>query len=311
MIRRLLILLIIISFVISCQKDGSGENPFDTIINNQDTVGLTIINAEPNSFAGIYQNVFKPTCANVGCHDGNFEPDFRTLESSYNTLVYQKPIKNDGTYEYRVKPSDADGSVLIARMENIIGPQMPFTLEPDSDWPEKGDEYIQNIKTWISNGAKDLAGNTPTELYPAPELLGAGAIFDSNWLDRDGGTGTILVPNSANALELYFSFSHEFLDSDELTFNKISFSPNPNDFESSEQMDMQILQSPITRPGFFGGDVLYTHSITINPNTDLDPDEDLWYFRVYVKDDENPTTEIPTDNGIFYIKTYMSFEKTN
>jgi len=63
--------------------------------------------------------------------------------------------------------------------------------------------------------------------------------------------------------------------------------------------------------GFYGEDVIYTHRVSINPNIDLNPIEDLWYFRVFVQDDVNPVTEIPTDNGIYYIKNYMSFEKIN
>ena len=36
-----------------------------------------------------------PTCANSGCHDGTFEPDFRTVGSSWNTLVNHPVIAND------------------------------------------------------------------------------------------------------------------------------------------------------------------------------------------------------------------------
>ena len=308
MIRYLLILIAAV-FLVSCQKDESGENPFDTIINNQDTVGFTIENADPNSIAGLYQNIFKPTCANVACHDGTFEPDFRTIESSFNTMVLQEPIKNNGNYDYRVEPFKPDQSVIMARLNNIIGPQMPFTLEPDSDWPAKSSEYIQNIRTWIQNGAKDLSGNSPSELYPAPILLGAGAIVSSNWMQRNGGSGSIRVPENATEVELYFSFNHDFIDSEDLTYNKIAFSENPNNFDSTEMYSMEILPIPLVEEGFYGEDVMYTHKVTINPNGDLDPDVILWFFRVYVQDDMNPVTEIPTNDGIYYVKNYMSFEK--
>ena len=134
-------------------------NPFDGQVVNQDTVSLHIINPEPNSIAGIYQNVLKPTCANSGCHDGTFEPDYRTLNSAYNTLVYQTPIKNDGNYSFRVEPYNAQGSILMARLRNMVTPSMPIQIEPDSDWPQKKDQYINNIQTWINNGAPDIMGN--------------------------------------------------------------------------------------------------------------------------------------------------------
>ena len=69
-----------ILFGIGCSKGGD-DNPFDvdmeTATEQQDTV-----NIDANSIVGLHQNIFKPTCANAGCHDGTFEPDFRTIESS-------------------------------------------------------------------------------------------------------------------------------------------------------------------------------------------------------------------------------------
>jgi hypothetical protein len=309
MIKRIAFYILLIAVFSACQEEDTGINPFDNIVNNQDTVKLNILDADPNSIAGIYQNVLKPTCANVACHDGVFEPDFRTIESAYNTLVFQEPIKNNGDYLYRVEPFKPDASVIIARLENIISPQMPFTVEPDSDWNEKRTEYIQNIKTWIANGAPDIAGNIPTEVYPKPILLGAGAYVNSIWQQRAGGSGALQISRSASIIDFYFSFNHEFLDSEDLTYNKIGFSDNPNNFDSIPLLDLQILQTPLVERGFYGDDVLYTHKISINPNSDIDPNKDLWYFRVYIQDDVNPVTEIPTDNGIYYIKNYMSFEK--
>ena len=89
-------LLLTIAFAYSCKKDDDDEtvNPFQNATlppdDNPDTVNL-----EPGSFAFLHYNIFKPTCANSGCHDGNFEPDFRTISSSYNTLVRQDVIQND------------------------------------------------------------------------------------------------------------------------------------------------------------------------------------------------------------------------
>lgn len=301
-----IVLILALGLVWACEEERP-VNPFDGQIVNQDTVKLEIIHADPNSIAGIYTNILHPTCANVGCHDGTFEPDYRTMESAYNTLVYQEPIKNDGNYDYRVEPFSPQNSVLMARLENLISPRMPIQLEPDSDWPEKKDQYIENIRTWIANGAPDIAGNIRQINYPAPVLLGAGATINNIWVERSGGTGPILVQQGTNMARLFFSFRHDFIPSEELSYNKIAYSENPDDFSSGWEGQLQILGTPRLERGFYGDIVAYTHYTDIEPDMDFGADQEQWYFRVYVQDDQNPVTEFPTDEGIFYLKSYMSF----
>ena len=81
---------VIALFFTSCKDEF--VNPFDSedgeIIEVADTLSV-----DPNTIAGIHANIFSKTCANSGCHDGTFEPDFRTIESSYNTLVNHPIIK--------------------------------------------------------------------------------------------------------------------------------------------------------------------------------------------------------------------------
>ncbi|MBK8242866.1 MAG: hypothetical protein IPK88_05530 [Saprospiraceae bacterium] len=89
---------------ITCEKPDPPENPFDNYNPKQDTVKFVFSDPDSTSIAGLYHYIFKPTCANAGCHDGTFDPDFRTLESSYNTLVFREAIKQDGKYLVRVKP---------------------------------------------------------------------------------------------------------------------------------------------------------------------------------------------------------------
>ena len=308
MIRKGIIFSIVfITFLWAACNEPDPVNPFDGQVVNQDTVGLHIINPEPASFAGIYQNILKPTCANSGCHDGTFEPDYRTLGSAYNTLVYQVPIKNDGNYNFRVEPYNPQGSVLLARLRSLITPAMPIQIEPGSDWPQKRDEYINNIQTWISNGAPDIMGNVRQITHPAPQLLGAGAAEADQWIPRSGETGPLVMPTAASNVRLYFAFSHDELTPQQFQYNRISFSDNANDFGGAEQKALQILASPRYERGFDGETVAFTHYIDIDPVADFDAGQEQWYFRVYVQDLQNPVTEIPTDDGIFYIKSYMSF----
>ena len=291
----------------ACQKDDTGD-PFDVDVDNQDTVKLNIVNPDPNSIAGIFQNVFRPTCANVGCHDGTFEPDFRTMESSYNTLLYQVPIKNNGSYRYRVEPYKPQLSVLMARLNNVVTPPMPIQIEPDSDWPTKGEEYKQNIINWINAGAPDINGNVRTLSTPLPVVAGAGAKVNGLWLKRRVGGGPIIMPSSAEEVDLFFAFTHSTMDPKDFLSTQISFSSDPNDFSSKQKFDLNLMSSPIKEFGFRGSEVDYTYMITVDPKVQLDSAQSPWYFRVYVQDLQNPVTEIPTDKGIYYVKEYMSYE---
>ena len=156
-------LLIAIVGAIGCSEEESFVNPYD-LIEEETPQDSTQIELDPTSLAGLHANIFIKTCANSGCHDGTFEPDFRTVESSYNTLVNHPIIKNDpqNSFEVRVLPGDVAASQLITRLEKDIDDNsgiMPLIIEPDSDWPEKREEYIQNIKDWIAAGAKDALGN--------------------------------------------------------------------------------------------------------------------------------------------------------
>jgi len=306
-IRGTVILLCFGIVWLSCEDQEIPVNPFDGQVVNQDTVELVLVNPEPNSIAGIYQNILKPTCANSGCHDGTFEPDYRTLGSAYNTLVYQAPIKNDGNYSYRVEPYNAQGSVIMARLKNLITPAMPIQVDPDSDWPQKKDQYINNIQTWINNGAPDIMGNIRQINYPAPELLGAGASENNQWMLRSADIGPLVMPPGSSSVRLYFAFRHDILQPDQLTYNQIAFSEDANSFDGAEQRPLQILTTPRNERGFYGNVVAYTHYIDINPAAEFNLQQEQWYFRVYVQDAQNPVTEIPTNNGIYYIKSYMSF----
>ncbi len=287
------------------------DNPFD---NTEEPTGedSTSLQLNPVSIEGIHESVFKPTCANSGCHDGTFEPDFRTIYSSYNTLVYHPIIKNDpgGSYTYRVVPGNASQSVLSARLNfDIDGNSgiMPLVVEPDSDWPDKSAEYIANINAWIQDGAKDMFGNTPSLTNGLPQMLGV-AGNSGGWLLRgDGGNGELIVPQGQNSVDLYFAFQDDTTPSSGLTYNKIKYSTNPDDFSASAELDLALLGSPITQAGFQGEQVAYTHVATVDPTT-LGGTGSQVFFRTYVQDNANPVTEIPTTAGASYIKSYFSFQ---
>ncbi len=148
-------LILLMFLTIACKKEAA--NPFDQLPDDEEPnePGPSL---DSTSLAGLHANIFRPTCANSGCHDGTFEPDFRSVSSTYNTLVNHPIIKNDpeGSYQFRVVPGDVEASLLVARLTYDIDDNsgvMPLVIEPDSDWPDKKEDYIRHIKTWIEEGA--------------------------------------------------------------------------------------------------------------------------------------------------------------
>ncbi len=294
----------------SCKKEGP-LNPYDDPSLQDPGVNKTDTEVDPESFIGLYQNIFQPTCANSGCHDGTFEPDFRTIESSFNTLVYHDIIKNDvaGTYAYRVLPGNADKSVLYQRLVTDIDGQsgiMPLSLEPDSDWEAKSATYINNIKNWINNGALDMFGNAPQLTNLEPEMQGVvGFSGGSQMLDRAPGKGPIQVPAGTSQLTIWISVQDAETATNALTYNKYKLSEEIFNFEEATEQSLD-LQTPMNETGYFDEPVDYFHSFTIDPSAY--PAETTVFIRVYIQDDENDVTEIPKDGSAEYILKYFAFE---
>lgn len=298
----------------SCKQELP-PNPFAENQPSDSTIDNSLPPLDPNSFAGIHYNVFRPTCANSGCHDGTFEPDFRTIESAYNTLVYHPVIKNNsaGDFTYRVVPGQPEKSVLIERLTNDIdgfSGIMPLEVDPGSDWPAKKDTYIQNIRTWISNGAKDMFGNTPVMGNREPKMLGVVAFADgSNTpVSRNPGNGALRVPTGTQQLEIWFALSDDSTAPAQLAYNKIAFSLSRDDFNGAAQQSLSVTASPITEDGYFGDPVSYYHHYTLAQPGSFGSSGTLVFFRVWVKDPQHAPTEIPEQGSFDYIKAYFSIE---
>ena len=239
------LLFFLLIICISCEEE---INPFDfnnTSNSNNDTIYFT----DPTSFSALHNNIFSTTCANSGCHDGTFEPDFRTIESSYNSLVYQPPIKNDinNSFNYRVEPGNSLQSVLYHRLiVDIDGISGIMPLESEDDWDNNKDEYIQNIKDWIDQGAKDMFGNSPS--LPNDIPLGRGMVVfntgqTTNPFSRDA-SGSVLISNSLNSVDVWFSVVDDLLQPNNLQYNKVKKSSSLFNFHiiSEENLEVLILQ---------------------------------------------------------------------
>lgn len=305
--RILLFASVFILIAVSCKKETT--NPYEVYIKQPPVVINPADTINPNTIVGLHYNIFKPTCANSGCHDGTFEPDYRTVESTYNTLVLQPVIKNDpnNTYKYRVLPGNADMSVLYQRLiKDIDGMSglMPLSVDPSSDWNTKKSQYIQNIKTWINNGAKDQTGNGPASGNTSPSFAGVMAIANGQNITRGGTGNNLRVPFGTTTFTVYFAFEDDVTASASLTNNKLKIGKNIDSFTDAIEKDLTII-TPISGPGYNGTNVDYTHSVTLNI-ADF-PVNEIQYLRVYVKDSNPNVTEIPTTDGAFYVKSYFSF----
>ena len=321
--KRIVLLLITLS-IYSCKKDP--VNPYNNPDLDPPSEDSTDYFSSPTHFSSLYNNIFLPYCANSGCHDGTFEPDYRSIESSYNTLVYQPIIKNNqqGDYEYRVKPGNSDESVLYARLlSDMNGTSifdansqvMPLTADiaydpnQEHEWHNEKENHIKNIKTWIDEGAKDMFGNNPILPNNKPEMQGVAAFVtgNSNLLQRDGTRGTILVPAGTNSLDIWFSVIDDNLSPTDLTYNRIKFSDNLFDFDHQSELSLTTVSTPLMAIGYYvSQDVEYYHKITYDISSLSSGDER--FFKIYVKDDVNEVTEIPNNGSSYQFIRHFTFE---
>lgn len=312
-VRYLIFGIFFLFLLITCTKDGvkNGENPYSKI-KPKATPKDTNLPPDPNSIQGIYTNIFSPVCANSGCHDGTFEPDFRSIESSYSTLVQRTVIKKDtgNKWAFRVMPGNADLSMLFHRLtEDLNGNSgiMPLVVEPGTDWTTKKDQYIQNIKTWINNGAKDAFGKSPVNGDLPPQIIGFAAFpsGNSNPLGRSGKYEPIGVPAGTGSVDLWFSFADDKTAQGSLTSNALNFTIDPIDFSSNGKSPLTLSTAKILK-SLYGDDVQYMYKYTINLAS-YKKDDVIW-LRVYTSDGKNGITQLPGPLSVFSLKKYMAIK---
>lgn len=152
--------ILFISFLIaSCSKDeGEPVNPYDLIDYGIDDG--TSVTFDPDGIVSIHKEILLPKCSTPGCHDGSFEPDFRTVMSSYSTLVYHPIIKNDpdSQYFFRVIPYDTVNSVFQKRLNWQTFANTNDRMPQDNIGTGLPQEDLDRISAWILNGAKDPEG---------------------------------------------------------------------------------------------------------------------------------------------------------
>jgi hypothetical protein len=309
MMKKLSFLILPLLFACNASEPDV-NNPYDNqaVGQEHEKVKGDDKDIDANSIQGLHKNIFKPTCANSGCHDGNFEPDFRTIESSYNTLVNQAIIKNDenAPLTSRVVPGNSSGSMLVKRLEvdlNNNSGIMPLVTEPGSDWPSKKNEYIQNVKNWIDAGALDQFGNPPTTNDYPVELRGIVARVNGNLAPRAGTYKSMRVSGSASQVEIWIAYEDDNKTADQLTDVSIDLSIMANDFDSSHVVQATYESNPLVTKGYFGEEENFHHKVVV-PLTDWNSGDVVW-IRTRVSDGVN-NSELPNDNSLFRAKEYAT-----
>jgi hypothetical protein len=253
---------------------------------------------DPNTIQGIHQNILMVKCNNPGCHDGSFEPDYRTVQSAWSTLAYHRIVKNDsaGSYEFRVTPYDTSRSMLIRRLTqgDEALQQMPAT----GDYLTPAE--LQNIVTWINNGARDMFGNLPVLPNNEPALVGYLALdsvyarLDTNRKDDVYYNPFVVKGNST--VSLFFLLEDDSTATSALLVNQVKLSTSMDDFSGA-----------LVKPAFYislGGYNVWT----VTFNTNLWSNGSTVFFRYYVNDgDHAANTEFPRDDLDDGYKTYFAF----
>ena len=327
MINKKNILLIGLAFFIlafgfyACKKEITRVEPTNTQANPYSNIDYgsnpSDIPVDSASYLGLHKYIFAKKCAVPACHDGAFEPDFRTIEGSYNSLVYHSVIKNNAAndFTYRVVPGDTALSWLHERVttdDPVLGKMPLYDVLPQNQ--------IKHIETWILNGAKnvfDVAPNLP-DLQPTNGGVIA-YINDTsgNRIDtaRDNVISAMKFPQNTT-IQLWFLLydtdqNGNFLPGYNFSHNKIKISDHPFDFTGVPDNNLTVLPAltPAMLPISFGNGTQlapYYHSYTIN-TANFTPGR-TYYMRVYVKDVNHTfNTEIPEHGSQVYLITYFSF----
>jgi len=302
-IKNIIIGITAISFItiLSCGKDEI-ENPYDGYSTPKPYVKSVLESLPTSNFGYLHQTVFKPTCANSGCHDGAFEPDFRTISSSYNNNVFHNCLTNDpgNTFTYRVKPGDATLSLLHKRLlvalPNTSG-IMPAVS--GDEWATNKSKHINAVKDWINAGAKDMYGNTPTQGNPTPIVEGFQVFANGSTTSPFGrapGAGILPILIPRNNIDLWFSITDDVTAASSLTVNEIKISYDMFGFDTIAANTMTIPTSSITAKDFTNTNATFTHKFDFDASSY--PVNTILYVRIYVQDANHTTpSETPGDGS--------------
>lgn len=314
------ILIISLLLIVGCDN-GEGElppNPFNVEeIDLGDTLVSDTVVPLTSTLNSLHSRVFKPTCANSGCHDGHFSPDFRTISGTYATLLWVSPVKPSpsGSYSYLVEPGQPDKSMLMHRLLKDIDGQsgiMPLAVDPDSDWDSLKLDYLYQIREWIRKGAADPTGNSSvsigSDLPPFQEGFAIALGTTGEFLQRKRGNGPLQLASAPASLKFWVSLSDDQTPLNQLIEPTLYASAHATDYSQAKRYPLTWTSSPEFEPGYLGDEVAYKFYVEI-PLANLPASSPL-FFRIAVQDPAlGVVSEIPVPDSPPHLVTYFSLEK--
>jgi len=285
------------------------HNPYDDIDRGDTTsYGIPL---DSLTVTYVHKKVFSVSCALPGCHDGHFEPDFRTPQSSFSTLAYASIIKNNtaGSFKYRVIPFDTTHSVLYERITNCCYVTQNDRMPQDNIGVPLPDSSINLIASWIMHGARDMFGNVPRLPNKEP-TIGAFLAFDTfslvpfvlptkrfDTIRLDGlYYNPFLVPLNKSTFVFAALLEDDSTPIANMQYNKLKISTKEDDFSSAWQYTTSSFS--------YQGTTLWYTTV---PSGTL-PANDTLFMRYYVNDGNHSfNTEFPRNELLLPYKTFWSF----
>lgn len=304
-----ILLLALVAGFVACDKEGElPHNPYDDV--DYLTPPPPVDTLQRNTLVWVHKNVFKTRCAAPGCHDGNFEPDFRTAESSFSTLVYHPIVKNnqDSTFTYRVVPYDTAKSVLHERITNCCFVGINDRMPQDNIGVPLEQEYVDAIAAWIMAGAPDMMGQVrplPNKKPIVEYFIAANASFNVDLSKNSNRIDSVyynpFVVDNAVTINIIPFITDDNTPIDQLQYNKLRTSYSPDDF-STGASGYREYNAVFTNLGAAGQYwIVAINTANYTPGN-------VVYMRYYTRDEAaGPIVEMPTDELILPYKTFWSF----
>lgn len=304
-----ILLMALVAGFVACDKEGDlPHNPYDDV--DYLTPPAPVDTLQKNTLVWLHKNVLETRCALPGCHVGNFEPDFRTVESSFATLVYHPIIKNnqDSTFTYRVVPYDTANSVLHERITNCCFVGTNDRMPQDNIGVPIDQEFVDAISAWIMAGAPDMMGQVRPLPNKRPQIeyfVATNATYTVNLSATNNRIDTVyynpFIVDSGVAVHFIPYVTDDNTPLNQLQYNKLRTSYSPDDF-SPNAAGYQEYNAVFTNLGGAG-----QHWIA-SFNTGNYAPGSVVYMRYYTQDETGgPIVEMPMTSMIAPYKTYYSF----
>ena len=300
----LLPLFVVLLVIYSCKKETppAVNNPYNGI-NRTDSTNNKIL-VDTMTITYVHQKVLSTRCALNGCHDGHFEPDYRTPQSAFATLVYAPIIKNDTAmkYKYRVIPYDTLNSVMYIRVTNCCFVNVNDRMPQDNIGVPLPDSSIAIIRNWILHGAKDMFGNVARRPNEPPIVQGYFAlgtdyhtVYSNNRIDSVY-YNSFMVPDSVTSFYAVFAVSDDSTPIRNLLVNTLKLSHKSYDFSNAISIQATYLNA--------SGTEYWLASV---PMAQFTPGDTV-FMRYYVNDGQHQTNvEFPNSSLPYPYMTYYSF----